>query len=623
LWKVAGGKPTLKIPSNVTLKMDDNIRILVAGTPTYGVNGYTDGAIINSDQIGGNENINIIGGSFKAAGPTDGAVFIAFKKLNKGKIHTTFLDNNGSTRGQISYSKNIDININVHYENGPWTKVIQTNQAGGTMYSFEDGFRIGSGSSNIKIQGNIHSGDDAIALSNEPAENNNSVNGADIENVTIGPVVASTKAGNVLRILHSNFSPFSPMLSGEIRNVTVNDFIGNPTSSGDGASGISITDYSGRRANKNISLNNVQINTNNVNGNNSSSIAVINSDNVKLNNVTIDSANSMYGLNLSDVTNSIFTNLTLKASSSNIDGIIVGNSSKLKFANNTIASATRYGIHLLNSDYIDVKSNNINGSLVENLHTSNTTHLSVSSNVYTNATSTSPNSLAASSMDNFEVLGDIRIGTSGTNGCLQRFDGTALTGTCSSDENLKTNIKTLDNADIATKLGNIDIVEYNWNETANKEYSKATNTKAIGITAQNIEEVFPELVSTDDKGYKVVDITTLQWYVMAAVKQLIDTISKMAEEVVTNVIKSKTLCLTDNDGETCINRSQLNNVLSNTGTSNNFAPVTNWTAPQLDTSSTTEPESIVSPEVTTTDVTSSTTIEEITIVDSVASSTGE
>jgi hypothetical protein len=93
--------------------------------------------------------------------------------------------------------------------------------------------------------------------------------------------------------------------------------------------------------------------------------------------------------------------------------------------------------------------------------------------------------------------------------------------------------------------------------------------------------------------------------------------------VVTNVIKSKTLCLTDNDGETCINRSQLNNVLSNTGTSNNFAPVTNWTAPQLDTSSTTEPESIVSPEVTTTDVTSSTTIEEITIVDSVASSTGE
>ena len=42
-----------------------------------------------------------------------------------------------------------------------------------------------------------------------------------------------------------------------------------------------------------------------------------------------------------------------------------------------------------------------------------------------------------------QVIGDIRVGTSGTNGCLQKFSGLALTGTCSSDERLKTNIRPL------------------------------------------------------------------------------------------------------------------------------------------------------------------------------------
>ncbi len=48
--------------------------------------------------------------------------------------------------------------------------------------------------------------------------------------------------------------------------------------------------------------------------------------------------------------------------------------------------------------------------------------------------------LTTSPVTALQVGGDIRVGTSGTNGCLQNFAGTALAGTCSSDARLKTNI---------------------------------------------------------------------------------------------------------------------------------------------------------------------------------------
>jgi hypothetical protein len=42
--------------------------------------------------------------------------------------------------------------------------------------------------------------------------------------------------------------------------------------------------------------------------------------------------------------------------------------------------------------------------------------------------------------DRLQVFGDARVGNAGTNGCLKRFDGTGLVGTCSSDRRLKKNI---------------------------------------------------------------------------------------------------------------------------------------------------------------------------------------
>src|SRR5690606_34059087 len=57
-----------------------------------------------------------------------------------------------------------------------------------------------------------------------------------------------------------------------------------------------------------------------------------------------------------------------------------------------------------------------------------------------------------------QVQGNIRVGTSGSNGCIQGFGGATLTGTCASDSTLKTDIHDL--GDALTSIGNIDFVTY-------------------------------------------------------------------------------------------------------------------------------------------------------------------
>ena len=42
--------------------------------------------------------------------------------------------------------------------------------------------------------------------------------------------------------------------------------------------------------------------------------------------------------------------------------------------------------------------------------------------------------------DKLQVFGDIRVGTSGTNGCLKNFGGDPLTGSCASDRRYKKDI---------------------------------------------------------------------------------------------------------------------------------------------------------------------------------------
>ena len=86
-----------------------------------------------------------------------------------------------------------------------------------------------------------------------------------------------------------------------------------------------------------------------------------------------------------------------------------------------------------------------------------------------------------------------------------------------SDKRYKTNIKPLENT--LDNLSKIRGVSYDWrrNEFPERNF---TNKKQIGVIAQEVEAVFPELVSTSKDGYKSVDYVKLTPILIEAVKEL-------------------------------------------------------------------------------------------------------
>jgi hypothetical protein len=84
----------------------------------------------------------------------------------------------------------------------------------------------------------------------------------------------------------------------------------------------------------------------------------------------------------------------------------------------------------------------------------------------------------------------------------------------SSDKRLKDNIKPIDNA--LDKVSSINGVTFEWNEKSHKE----TGKKDIGVVAQEIEKILPEVVETRSNGYKAVDYQKLTALLIESVKEL-------------------------------------------------------------------------------------------------------
>lgn len=81
-----------------------------------------------------------------------------------------------------------------------------------------------------------------------------------------------------------------------------------------------------------------------------------------------------------------------------------------------------------------------------------------------------------------------------------------------SDRNLKKNIETLTGG--LDKILSVRGVTYNW-----KDITKETGSQ-VGVIAQEVEEVFPELVNTDKQGMKAVNYAGLVAPLIEAVKEL-------------------------------------------------------------------------------------------------------
>jgi hypothetical protein len=117
-----------------------------------------------------------------------------------------------------------------------------------------------------------------------------------------------------------------------------------------------------------------------------------------------------------------------------------------------------------------------------------------------------------------QVFGDIRVGDTLANGCVQAFDGSPLIGTCTSDRNLKENIVYLDS--MLEKLSSLRVATYSWNDAAKDKYKYGSDTLITGIIAQDVEEIFPALVSVNKEGDKVVDTRPLTYYSLTALSEL-------------------------------------------------------------------------------------------------------
>ena len=97
------------------------------------------------------------------------------------------------------------------------------------------------------------------------------------------------------------------------------------------------------------------------------------------------------------------------------------------------------------------------------------------------------------------------------NGCS--LAGAATAWSCYSDANLKTNITTISGIDALQRLLNVHGVTFNW-KTA------STSPEQIGVIAQDVQQAFPQAVSTGPSGYLSVQYDSLIGPIISGVNEL-------------------------------------------------------------------------------------------------------
>jgi trimeric autotransporter adhesin len=127
-----------------------------------------------------------------------------------------------------------------------------------------------------------------------------------------------------------------------------------------------------------------------------------------------------------------------------------------------------------------------------------------------------------------QVVGDIRVGNSGTNGCVQGFGGAAIAGTCSSDERLKRNVRPFE--PLIDRLAQLQPVYFNWRTEEFPDYHFGRQANS-GLIAQQVEKIFPEMVATDQRGYKMVNYSELPSLTLQGLRELKAQNDELREQV--------------------------------------------------------------------------------------------
>jgi len=115
--------------------------------------------------------------------------------------------------------------------------------------------------------------------------------------------------------------------------------------------------------------------------------------------------------------------------------------------------------------------------------------------------------------------GNIGIGSTSPANALDVVGSICYTGAIGacSDARYKKNITPVTGA--LSNVLKLNGVHYNWKTTEFPD-KKFTNDLQLGFIAQDLEKIYPELVLTDDKGYKSVDYAKLTPVLVEAIKEL-------------------------------------------------------------------------------------------------------
>ena len=131
-------------------------------------------------------------------------------------------------------------------------------------------------------------------------------------------------------------------------------------------------------------------------------------------------------------------------------------------------------------------------------------------------------------VDKLQVVGDIRVGTGGTYGCLKNYSGGTIAGTCSSDARFKTDVQPF--APLLSKLAQLQPVNFSWRVEEFPEKHFGTS-RSYGLIAQEVEKVFPEMVGQDEGGYRTVDYSRLPLLLIQGVRELKAENDRLHEEL--------------------------------------------------------------------------------------------
>lgn len=189
----------------------------------------------------------------------------------------------------------------------------------------------------------------------------------------------------------------------------------------------------------------------------------------------------------------------------------------------------------------DLGSGNYSGSLDLNTNQTNDSKMSITSgginmgqNAYADGivmnydnsggavlemfSGSNPNIVMNGNGGNITVTGEVSADV------LRSTGGTVAT----SDARFKKNVKSIDGA--LAKTHQLNGYTYNWNKLAKKQKGIDNKEEQVGVLAQELETVFPQLVKTDDEGYKSVNYAALTAVLIEAVKELSEQVTNLQGE---------------------------------------------------------------------------------------------